>query len=157
MNNLKSKFLLLSLLIVVSTIQISALGPPSSFFNFLGENIAGNIASDAILQTRNQMIRNDVNEDYKDALKKFEKRLIRLEKKHSKKRLREEQHLQRLIDDLNSYTPGDPDVNMKQEEKLQKIYEYAQIYQENDRIRADEVQQFCDENFPKTSWFLESF
>ena len=76
-----------------------------------------------------------------------------MKKNNDRARRKEEKHLQRLIDDMKSYTPGDPNVNRKQEEKQRIVYEYARQCQNNDRVRADKLKRFIEENHPK----LESF
>ena len=130
----------------------TSLGIPT-WQSLIGEQIAGDIALKGLMQVRKDLSNTMGIKGYERALKAHEKKLKKMKKNNDRARRKEEKHLQRLIDDMKSYTPGDPNVNRKQEEKQRIVYEYARQCQNNDRVRADKLKRFIEENHPK----LESF
>lgn len=136
--------------------QVSLLGPPT-VGSLLGESIAQKIFDQARSQIKEDIKNSYGIVGYEKALKKYEKKLKKLEKKYRKARAKEEKQLQRLIDDMMTYTPGDPDVNRKQEEKQKKAYEFARKCQEKDKQRAAELKKFHEENCPKLEEFYKTF
>lgn len=135
--------------------QVSLLGPPT-VGSLLGESVAQGFTQDALLQMKKDWENSRGIEGYQKAIKKHEKKLKKLQKKHQKARANEEKQLQRLIDDMKTYTPGDPDVNRKQEEKQKKVFDFARECQEKDKVRAAEIKKFHEENCPKLEDFYRT-
>jgi len=131
------------------------LGPPT-WQSLIGETIAGNLAQEGLKQVRIDLSNTMGIKGYEKALKKYEKKLKKMKKKNDKARKKEEKHLQRLIDDMKSYTPGDPNVNWKQEQKQRKVFEYAQQCQKKDKARAEQLRAFHDEHYPKLESFIRT-
>ncbi len=146
------KFILVLPLVLIFLCVIAATSFPigvPTIGQLLGQEIAQNY-----VQNELQRIMSDMSDSggLEKALKKYEKKLKKLRKKHAKQRKKEERILQRLIDDMKSYSRQDAargEVNRKQEEKQRKLYEYAEEFQENDRRRASEIKQFHEEYYPK--------
>ena len=137
-----------AVLLLVPLSQSHAIGVPT-VGSLIGQEIASSIAFEALQQVHNDMSSSSGHKGYEKALKKYEKKLKKLMKKHVKLRKKEEQKLQRLLDDMTRYTPGDPEVNRKQEKKQKRVYEYVQECQKNDRKRANEIEQLRDKYYPK--------
>lgn len=131
------------------------LGPPT-LQSLIGEALAGNLAQKGLMQVRKDLSNTMGIKGYEKALKKYEKKLKKMKKKNDKARKKEEKRLQRLIDDIKSYTPGDPNVNKKQEEKQRKVYEYAQQCQRNDKERAEKLERFSEKNYPRLENFIKT-
>ncbi len=124
--------------------------------SLVGSSVAQSLAQEALQQTNNEMS-NSSNINYVKALRKYKRKLKRLQNKHARLLEREKQQLQRLINDMVSYSREDAGrgtVNQKQSEKQRKMYEYAQKCQENDRMRTREIKQFKNEHRPKIESFM---
>lgn len=144
-----------AVLLLVPLSQSHAIGVPT-VGSLIGQEIASSIAFEALQQVHNDMSSSSGHKGYEKALKKYEKKLKKLMKKHVKLRKKEEQKLQRLLDDMTRYTPGDPEVNRKQEEKQKKVYEYAQQCQKNERMRAKKIEQLRDKHYPQLDSFIKN-
>ena len=149
----KIAFVLLSILIFFF-VQVTSLFPMGvpTVGSLLGESIAQSLVQDELQRVMGDMSNAGGINSYLKALKKYEKKLKKLRKKYFKQRQKEERTLQRLINDMKSYSRQDAargEVNRKQEKKQRKLYEYAEMFQENDRRRAREIEQFHDKYYPR--------
>jgi hypothetical protein len=146
----KSFYITLTFLMVLFIIDIYAMGPPSSWLDVLGQEIAGNIASSAIMDAANDYNRSSID-NYKSALWKYKRELERLKNKYLRQRRREEKIIQNMLDELQKYDAGDPDVNRIQKEKMTRIYEKAQEFQTNEINRANALRNYINNNYPNIS------
>ena len=95
-------------------------------------------------------------EGYLEALQKYEKKLRKLSNKHAKARAKEEQNLQRLINEMASYSRQDAARGtVNNDEKMKKAYDYARECQQNDQMRKNEIEQLHRDHYPKKSDFIQ--